>query len=219
MSEGRAIPLAAARAIAEQVRKALAPACERIEIAGSVRRERPEVHDIEIVAIPLVSTRPGPPSAQSSLFGELAPPPMEPVNAIWEAIEALGPAVAMPLSMTSKEIEPDPLWAKKRTGEEGKRSKMFKIWLPGPQMRLDLFMPTVEGWGGVFTIRTGCAEFSEALVTRWKMDFGGSMSGGVLIRPDGRPVETPEEHDFFQALRVEWIPPRCRTGAAAMNGF
>lgn len=30
----------------------LAPACERVEIAGSVRREKPEVHDIEICLIP-----------------------------------------------------------------------------------------------------------------------------------------------------------------------
>lgn len=38
--------------IAIEVRDALAPHCERIEIAGSIRREKPEVKDIEIVAIP-----------------------------------------------------------------------------------------------------------------------------------------------------------------------
>lgn len=37
--------------IAIEVRDLLAPHCERIEIAGSVRREKPEVKDIEIVAI------------------------------------------------------------------------------------------------------------------------------------------------------------------------
>lgn len=30
----------------------LAPFCERIAVAGSIRRQRPEVHDIEIVCIP-----------------------------------------------------------------------------------------------------------------------------------------------------------------------
>jgi len=38
--------------IAEQVKSLLSPHCERIEIAGSIRRRRPEVKDIEIVAIP-----------------------------------------------------------------------------------------------------------------------------------------------------------------------
>jgi DNA polymerase/3'-5' exonuclease PolX len=38
--------------IAEQARAALAPSCHRIEIAGSIRRRRPQVKDIELVAIP-----------------------------------------------------------------------------------------------------------------------------------------------------------------------
>ncbi len=38
--------------IAERTKKLLAPYCERIEIAGSIRRKKPEVKDIELVAIP-----------------------------------------------------------------------------------------------------------------------------------------------------------------------
>ena len=38
--------------IAEKVKSLLAPHCERIEIAGSIRRKKPNVKDIEIVAIP-----------------------------------------------------------------------------------------------------------------------------------------------------------------------
>jgi DNA polymerase/3'-5' exonuclease PolX len=41
-----------AREIAEKLVEKLAPYCERIEIAGSIRREKAEVKDIEIVAIP-----------------------------------------------------------------------------------------------------------------------------------------------------------------------
>lgn len=44
--------LEAATQIANQVKKELAPFCDRIEIAGSIRRKKPEVKDIEIVAIP-----------------------------------------------------------------------------------------------------------------------------------------------------------------------
>ncbi len=46
--------LAEARTIAERVRSDLAPWCDRIEIAGSIRRRKPEVGDIEIVCIPKV---------------------------------------------------------------------------------------------------------------------------------------------------------------------
>jgi DNA polymerase/3'-5' exonuclease PolX len=38
--------------IAERTKELLAPYCERIEIAGSIRRKKPQVKDIELVAIP-----------------------------------------------------------------------------------------------------------------------------------------------------------------------
>ena len=41
-----------AKAIAEQLKELLAPACERIEIAGSTRRQKPDVGDIELLCIP-----------------------------------------------------------------------------------------------------------------------------------------------------------------------
>jgi len=44
--------LDAALAIAERVRAELAPHCVRIEIAGSIRRRKQDVGDVEIVAVP-----------------------------------------------------------------------------------------------------------------------------------------------------------------------
>jgi DNA polymerase/3'-5' exonuclease PolX len=41
-----------AQEIASQVITKLAPYCERIEVAGSIRRRRPFVHDIDVVVIP-----------------------------------------------------------------------------------------------------------------------------------------------------------------------
>ncbi len=40
-----------AETIAEQIKTAAATHCERIEIAGSIRRQKPTVHDIDFVAI------------------------------------------------------------------------------------------------------------------------------------------------------------------------
>ena len=41
-----------AQRVAELVIKKLSPYCERIEVAGSVRRKRPQVHDVDFVLIP-----------------------------------------------------------------------------------------------------------------------------------------------------------------------
>jgi len=52
--------LAKAKAIADRYVALLAPFCDRIKIAGSIRRKKPEVGDLEIVCIPTqVDTKAG----------------------------------------------------------------------------------------------------------------------------------------------------------------
>ncbi|MBA7606563.1 hypothetical protein ES703_13713 [subsurface metagenome] len=41
-----------AKAIAEKIKALLAPSCERITVAGSIRRQKPDVGDIELLVIP-----------------------------------------------------------------------------------------------------------------------------------------------------------------------
>src|SRR5687767_9873869 len=52
-SGGYPMDYPAALEIARRAEAALAPYCQRIAIAGSIRRQRPQVKDIEIVAQPL----------------------------------------------------------------------------------------------------------------------------------------------------------------------
>lgn len=52
MSEGIPVPLPHARKVANELRDMLLSVCERIEVAGSIRREKAEVKDGELVAIP-----------------------------------------------------------------------------------------------------------------------------------------------------------------------
>jgi DNA polymerase/3'-5' exonuclease PolX len=52
MSAAVKFPYPVVLPIAGRIVEALRPYCERIEIAGSLRREKPMVGDIEIVAIP-----------------------------------------------------------------------------------------------------------------------------------------------------------------------
>ena len=51
------LPLDKARILAAQIRDALAPMCERIDIAGSIRRARPLCGDIDIVCLPRAGQR------------------------------------------------------------------------------------------------------------------------------------------------------------------
>lgn len=46
------MPLDRARQYADKIVAALEPYCSRIEVAGSIRRRRPVVHDIDLVVIP-----------------------------------------------------------------------------------------------------------------------------------------------------------------------
>jgi DNA polymerase/3'-5' exonuclease PolX len=41
-----------AKSIAESVKELLAPHCLRVEIGGSIRRDKPEVKDVEIICVP-----------------------------------------------------------------------------------------------------------------------------------------------------------------------
>lgn len=52
MSEKKRWPLITAQALADELCSALSPACERIAIAGSVRRQRPDPADIELLCVP-----------------------------------------------------------------------------------------------------------------------------------------------------------------------
>lgn len=64
-----------ALAIAESILERIAPGCERKEIAGSLRRRKPEVKDIEIVCLPRYRTAYdmfGDPMGRESLLDPIA---------------------------------------------------------------------------------------------------------------------------------------------------
>lgn len=216
MSLGDPRPLTEARRVADALVAELAPACARIEIAGSIRRCRPLVSDIEIVAIPLYreEARPGPP--QASLFApapDWNPPPPLSVNRAWEALDGLGESRVLPLKPGGVPGEVDGKWQEKRLAG----SRQFKLWLPVARMQVDVFMPDVERWGLIYTIRTGSALFSEALVTHWtKYSGGGHAKEGRLVDASGRKLGTPEEADVFCALGLKFTPPPARVDAGSL---
>jgi DNA polymerase (family 10) len=177
--------LALARAIplAEKIKAAISPACERIEIAGSIRRRKATVGDIEIVAIPKLCPDL---EAQLSLFGE--PPKM---------------VSALDLLLNNLVREKDNF---RRGEKDGVLYKNFLVQFDddGSEIGLDLFLTTPDQWGYILALRTGPGDFNKAWVTQ--KSKGGILpdeyhfEGGWLIGPDGIRIPTPEETDIFCLL-------------------
>lgn len=183
---GDRVPLNYAARYAGRLVELLKNACERIEIAGSVRRKKGTVKDIELVVVPkMLEVR--------DLFGVL----YERENLLEKRLQELVTAgvLAVPAGVRNA----------------GERMKKFDLARTVPVMRLDLFivLPPAQ-WGSVFTIRTGPGDFSKWLVTGRK--FGGAMPEGMVqldgaLYRDGQVVETPEERDYFAALGLPWLDP------------
>jgi len=177
-----------AQGIAAGMMRALRPFCERIEIAGSIRREkRHDIGDVEIICIP---------RRKRPEFGQ---PLTLPLLAEIERLRQL--------EVVSYRYDKN---GRKSAGEKYQRL----LWGATP---LDLFLVTPETWGLGLVIRTGDADFSHRLVTprqyggampvAWRMD-------GLRIAIDGEGLlDTPEEADVFNALGLPWIVPHDRTEA------
>jgi DNA polymerase/3'-5' exonuclease PolX len=183
-----------AQDIAERLVSLLEPGCELITIAGSLRREKPEVKDIEIVAVPSMR-----PVDSVDLFGT---PEGKEVNELDERINEL---------VRIGQLHFDPIV--KRNGERYKRFMVSGIVL-------DLFIADNSNYGNTLAIRTGNADFSRLLVTPRR---SGGLMPGNLKQADGylwdgnNIVECPSEEAYFEALSIRWVEPMVRTAEVAVK--
>lgn len=183
MSTGTRLPLHLAHAVALALVATLRPACLRVEIAGSIRRKRADVGDVEVVAVPRMEQ--GVPVAMFEPAPEISA--LDPVLA---RLQAEGRVVPHPT---------DP--------KNGERYK--KLWLPKAGLQLDLFIVTLATWGPQFAIRTGPVEYSKRLVTALNHK-GWRCERGTVYDREGEPVPCPEERDFLAACGEPWTEPEHR---------
>jgi DNA polymerase/3'-5' exonuclease PolX len=191
VSAGVDVALDDARDVAEDLVAVLSPACERIEIAGSVRRRKPIVHDIELVAIPRVVERP----LTGLLFEET-----HPVNLLQEAIDQLLADDNAPL--LARQVENH-----RQDGTievQEKLGQAFKA-LTWHGIPVDLFITDAERWGCIFALRTGPGDWNIRLVQDCRR-VNRSVAGGRVLHL-GIPVPTHEEADFFRELGQPWLDP------------
>jgi len=124
-------PLGVAMGVADGLRDALADVCERVEIAGSVRRQKPKVGDVEIVYAPRYREI-------RDMFGEV----VERVDLVAERLEAM-------LDAGQIEKRPDKL-GRYAWGDKNKLARD-----PGTGLAIDLFATTLEGFENYLVCRTG----------------------------------------------------------------
>lgn len=189
--------------LAHKILEKLLPYSDRIHIAGSIRREKPEVKDIEIVCQPKYVD-----GAQGSFFADAMAEKVISQNYV-QLIKSLGRVI---------KGKPD--------------GRYMQIELP-EGINLDLFMPDPDDYYRQFAIRTGSSDYSyETIAKGWlRKGWCGSDVGlrrisdcieehGAIINkrtwrcvnPKAeKPPVWQSEKEFFDWIGVPWIMPKLRT--------
>jgi DNA polymerase/3'-5' exonuclease PolX len=183
------ISLKEAIIVGKEAMSLLEDVCESCEFAGSIRREKPFVGDIELLIVPKVEERP------DGLFGDL-----KPVNLQFERIQKL--------------ID-EGVFEHRRSSIDTQccGPRFQRLLYKGIPIDLFCVLPPAQ-YGVLMVIRTGSKRFSQSLMTPkhkgGKMPFGMRVDQGVLW-DRGKALETPTEKDFFDQLGVPWREPCDRS--------
>ena len=184
--------------LARRVMEILAPHCERIDIAGSIRRQKPEVKDIEVVAIPKKIF------VQTDLFGAGY---HTPVAGFVHALE----------QFTAEVIkgQPDGRYMQIRL----KGGATLDLFLPD---EADYFRQLAIRTGSSkysnYVLAHAWRQLGwcgSDLGLRRQVDceavVRGDKTSWRCINPDGaKPPVWPSEEAFFEWLNLKWIAPQFR---------
>jgi DNA polymerase/3'-5' exonuclease PolX len=184
--------LATAQPIAASLLNRLSPHCQRIDIAGSVRRLKPEVKDIELLAQPLQVE-------QKDLFGTVID--SKPTPRYKEAVLQLGKVLKGAPGGRYMQIRLD----------EGINLDLF---MPQPH---DYYRQLAIRTGGTnYSVQIATAWAAKG----WCGTPGGLRLRRQCIKTDSgwqcttrNPVLPPawqSEAEFFQWLGMEWLEPKER---------
>lgn len=181
----RKLPLADAARHAAALVERLSPACDRIEVAGSIRRRKPEVGDIEVVAIP---------TPDRDLFGDPAGSLLDPLldRLAREGVlsptrgghyfkQFLVPAAGCKLDLFLCNRD---TWGMVFTIRTGSASFSHRLVTQRDRR-------TSDGQFGLMPV--DCRAYNARV---WR---------GTTV------LETPEEADVFRVLGLDWIPPEDRS--------
>lgn len=202
------VSLAVARRLADKVTAELSPACHRIEVAGSVRRGKASIGDIDLMIVPRAAGLFD--GGGESLDDVLARIVAEGRLCVREYGERKKSFTVNPQGAPARTVGLD-LWLCDpeqwgvmlaiRTGEQAFSQSLVTEVSRGGRLRDGLIVREGRVWQRGEVI-TGMIDY------RGK---GGRREGRPFFTPlpGALPLETPEESDFL-ALAGGWVPPEQR---------
>jgi DNA polymerase/3'-5' exonuclease PolX len=169
--------------MADELVEAIGPACVRAHVAGSIRRQKPDVKDIEIVAIV---------SDYDELYRSLA-----------KFGRFIKPGTPDIIDWPPK---PKARYIRMLINDSIK----LDLFVANPDNFGALFaMRTGSGIGPNGTMGFIPGLFGAWK----RASGGGRMVNCMPTAPDKTSFPVPEEEDFFKLCGVEWVPPELRRSA------
>lgn len=189
-TEKEAFPLAVGQRVAAEMVAALREACVAVQAAGSVRRRRPHVRDIEVLYVPKVELRP----RGGDLFGHPDPRDL--------ADEALDSLLSRGALEKRRNVKGALAW-----GAKIKLARHVATGIP-----VDLFATTEASWHNYLVCRTGPAESNVRIAAaarkrgwKWRPYSDG------FVRLDGRERKrVHSEREVFEFVGLPYREPEDR---------
>jgi DNA polymerase/3'-5' exonuclease PolX len=156
-------------------------------VVGSIRRKRPEVNDIDIIAIPM-------PRLDVSS------------DQVWRAIprtlfEKLKAVIVKRGDWLITVTIP------------GHDSDLTQTWFQGKeplnQVQVDIYRATDETWGVLELIRTGSKEHNVKLCA-YALMHHMMLSAARGVMKQGTVIASRTEQEIFDALGIQYVPPEQR---------
>ena len=183
--------LSIASHIANRIASDVANHCDRIQVAGSIRRMKPNVKDVEIVAV------------------------VSDYDRLYDSLRAHGRFIKPSVpDIIDWEPKRGAKYIRMLLNEEIKLD--FFVATPLNWGAL-LCMRTGSASGPDGNTFNG---FIPRMFQRWKkVSGGGKMSNCMPTTPTGEQIAVSEEADFFKLLEVKWVEPVDRIDARAVRSI
>lgn len=185
MSDRQKYPRAAALAVARELCAVLKPACERLIVAGSLRRRKDLVGDVEIVYAPIVA------EIRAGLF-EADTQKVSAVDCELDKLQARG------VIGRRRNVNGSEMW-----GEKNKLAFHCASGVP-----VDFFAATAANWFNYLVCRTGGARSNTEIAAAAKRKgWQWNPYGAGFTNERGELVRMASERDVFAFAGLPWREP------------